>query len=214
MPSAPGPPTSHKAPVSFCLLPVLHRAPHRSPGLWTGQGHRAGAVTEQMPGPDPTEVGHDGAAPWVAQLRSAPRCPEGPCQGCPSCQPQLRAPSPGRGSGSDGPCSRGPRNAPLPRLWLFSCQAALPGCEWSRLWLRGAVPAPSALVLPARCSASNKRNYSLCTRLPPPLPAPISRGWEGAGASSALAQPIAPAVLRCPLRARGGSGWDLPSSPA
>lgn len=176
--SAPGPPTSHKAPVSsFCLLPALHGAPRRSPGPSDGQGQRAGAVPEQMLGSDPTEVGRYRVAPWVARLCSPPRCPEGPCQGCPSCQPQLYAPSlpgPGRGSGSNGPCGRGPRNMPLPRTWLFSCRAASPGRERSQVWLRGAVPAPGALVLPTHCSASNKRNYSLCARLPPPLPAPIS----------------------------------------
>jgi len=38
-PSAPGPPTSHKAPVSsFCLLPARHQAPRRHPGPGTRQG--------------------------------------------------------------------------------------------------------------------------------------------------------------------------------
>lgn len=185
---------------TFCLLllPPASAAPGTSQGLRAAG--RAAAAPERTPGSDPTEVGEDGAAPWVSQLRSAPRCPEGPRQDA-------------------HPASHGHVPPACPALAVMPSASAaavlmLPRHNRAGFGSGGQFQPPSALVLSAHCSASNKRNYSLCTRLPPPLPAPISRGWEGAGAGSALAQPIAPAALWVPWRARGGSGWDLPSSPA
>lgn len=183
------------------LLPPASAAPGTSQGLRAAG--RAAAAPERTSGSDPIEVGQDGAAPWVSQLRSAPRCPEGPRQAA-------------------HPASHGHVPPACPALAVMPSASAVavllpaapPRHSRAGFGSGGQFQPPSALVLSAHCSASNKRNYRLCTRLPPPFPAPISRGWEGAGAGSALAQPIAPAALWVSWRARGGSGWDLPSSPA
>lgn len=115
----------------------------------------------------------------------------------------------GVGAGSNGfarlpilpataPCCRlaRPRQRwPLPRPWLFSCRQHRRGASGAGFGSGGQLQPQVPFVVPTRCSASNKRNYSLRARLPPPLPTPISRG---AGASAALAQPIAPAALGAP----------------
>lgn len=222
--STPGPPTSHK--TSASSFPSRQRCSGHlagAQGCGPGRGTGQGLCQSKQAGSDPTEAGQDGPAPQVAQLRSPlPRgsllgLPRGSLLGlpilaalrprslvsilqgsaalCPRTavsHPMALMPvrpgsaTPSRGSGSDGPYRgrsyfparqhrRGTSGAGFGSGMQFQPQAPLP-----------------------------QRNYSLCTRLPPPLPAPISRGGEGAGASPALTQLITPTALRGPWTAWGG----------